>query len=236
MINFVIVDDNSLHRKKINKIIFSKMMENKIDFKIHEFNDYNSSLLKYIKEDKKDTIYVLDLELPNGDGIDIARLIRNENNNWISPIIIITAHTSLYYEVYKQRLQVLDFIGKCENIEKNLSEVIDICLKMLNKEKVYRYTYKNIEYTINLSSINYIRRDGRQTKIVTKDQIYYQNISIVNIKNELPSYFVLSDKGTLLNMKNVKEIDWNKIYVYFKDGTGGYLVSKNHKKELRDYE
>ena len=66
MINFVIVDDNSLHRKKINKIIFSKMMENKIDFKIHEFNDYNSSLLKYIKEDKKDTIYVLDLELPNG--------------------------------------------------------------------------------------------------------------------------------------------------------------------------
>ena len=31
----------------------------------------------------------------------------------------------------------LELIGKCEDIKKNLSENIDICLKMLNKEKVY---------------------------------------------------------------------------------------------------
>ena len=236
MINFVVLDDNKLHRKKISKIVFSKMMENKIEFKIHEFCDYDKEVLNYIKHDKKDTIYILDLELPNGDGIEIARKIRNEVNNWISPIIIITAHTSLYYEVYKQRLQVLDFIGKCDNIEKNLSENIDICLKMLNKEKVYRYTYKGIEYTINLSSINYIRRDGRKTMIVTKDDIYYQNISISKIKEELPTYFLLSDKGTLLNMKNVNKIDWNDLYVYFKDNTKERLVSKTHKKELKNYE
>ena len=236
MLNFVIVEDNNIHRKKIHNVIVTSMMENKIEYKIYEFNDYSKSLIKYISNDLKDTIYILDLELPNGDGIDIARIIRNEYNNWISPIVIITAHTSLYYEVYKQRLQVLDFIGKCENIEKNLKENIDICLRMLNKEKVYRYIYKNIEYTINISEIDFIQRDGRQIKIVTKGKIYYQNISIVDIMKYLPGYFIKSSKGTLINMKNVKEIDWTNLLVYFKDGLKDYLVSNSHKKEIINYE
>lgn len=236
MINFVIVDDNNMQRKKLNKIIFSKMMNNKIDFNILEFDDYNNKLIKYIDKNESDTVYVIDLELPSGDGIDIARYIRYELNNWISPIIIITAHTSLYYEVYKQRLQVLDFIGKCECIEKNLSENIDICLKMLSKEKYYKYTYKGIDYSINFNSIDYVQRDGRQTKIVTKEKEYYQNISICEIKKLFPNYFKLSSKGILINCKNVDNINWNDLTVTFKDGINEYLVSKNHKKELALYD
>ncbi len=236
MINFILVDDNDNHRKKVNNIIVSKMMNNKIDFKVYQFSDYTKELINFIKLNKEDCIYILDLELPNGDGIDIARMIRNDSNNWINPIIILTAHSSLYYEVYKQRLQILDFIGKCEDVKNNLSENIDICLRMLNKDKVYRYTYKSIDYTIPLSHINYIQRDDRRTKMVTKDNEYFQNISINVIKEGLPTYFIPSSKGTLINLKNVRKIDWNSYKVYFKDGTNGYLVSKSHKKEIDNYE
>ncbi len=236
MVNFVVVDDNNLHRKKLINIIISKMMNNKIDFDIKEFSDYEKSLVKYIKNDKNRSIYILDLELLNGDGIEIARMIRDECNNWISPIIIITAHSSLYYEVYKQRLQVLDFIPKCSNIEKNLNENIDICLRMLNIDRVYRFIYKNIEYSINLMDINYIKRDGRGIRIITTDNEYFQNISVNNVKQILPSYFVLSTKGILINKKNVTKIDWNDLIVYFKDKSSGYLVSKTHKKELMESE
>ena len=236
MINFVIVDDNKSQRKIISNIILKNMMKNKIDFNIIEFDDYNNSVLNYIKNDNHDTVYILDLELPSGDGIDIARQIRNKYENWISPIIIITVHTSLYYEVYKQRLQILDFIGKCECVDKNLSENIDICLKMLNKEKTYRYTYKGIEYTINLNNIDFIQREGRQIKIVTKDNCYYQNTSINKIKNSLPSNFIVSSKGILVNLKNVEKIDWSILKVFFKDKNEGFLVSKSHKKEIDEYE
>lgn len=236
MINFAVVDDNKLHRKKINNIIISKMMNNQIDFKIHEFDDCNDRLLKYVKDDKQDTIYLLDIELPSGDGVDVARKIRNIQNNWISPIIIITAHTSLSYEIYRQRLQILDFIGKCEDIDTNLSENIDLCLKMLNKERVYRYTYKNVDYTINLNQIDYIQRDGRQTKIVTDRKEYFQNISINEIKKFLPSHFVSSAKGVLINLKNVEKIDWSKYKVFFKDRRSDFLVSRTHKKELESYD
>ncbi len=232
MVNFVVVDDNSLYVSKIEKLVVTYMMNNKIDFHIEVFNDYTADLLKYIKKNKKNTIYIIDLELPNGDGIDAARYIRNEVNDWINPIIILTAHTSLYFEVYKQRLQVLDFIGKCECVNKNLLENIDICLRMFNINRNYKFKYKNIEYTIPFDKINYFQREDRRIKIVTLDGFYYHYESIVSLCKKLPSFFIVSSKGVILNTKNVSFIDWNDEHVQFKDGTNGYLVSKSHKKEL----
>lgn len=232
MINFVIVDDNISYRKRISKIVVKSMMKNSTNFVIHEFSDYNKELIDYIKNDNKNTIYILDLELPNGDGVEIARTIRNTYNNWISPIIIITVHTSLCFEVYKQKLQILDFIGKCEDIEDSLFENVDICIRMLNKEDIYRYTYKSVNYSINTNTIDYIQRVGRQIKIVTNNEEYYQNISINQIKNMLPDYFVLSAKGVLINQRNIERIDWNDFIVFFKDGNSGVLVSKKYRKEI----
>ena len=209
MINYVVVDDNNTHRKRVVNAIISKMMSNQIEFNIKEFDDYSPGLLNYIKDERRNTVYILDLELPSGDGIDIARYIRNDCNNWISPIIIVTAHTSLYYEVYKQRLQLLDFIGKCNSVEDGMFENIDICL---------------------------IIREGRQTKIITSNDEYYQNISIREIKDFLPKYFICSNKGVLINYKNIDRIDWNNNKVYFKDGNSEYLVSRSHKKEISEYE
>ena len=235
MINFITVDDNKLQRKMITNTIIKKMMSNKIEFSIKEFDDYNEELKSEIGNNV-DTIYILDLELPSIDGVDIAREIRYKYNDWNSPIIIITVHTSLYYEVYKQRLQILDFISKSDNVEKLLSENIDICLKIFNKEKVYRYTYKNVEYTINYNHIDYIQREGRKVRIVTTNGNYYQNTSINQLKNKLPNYFLQSTKGIIINLKNVSKIDWQNYNVEFKDDIKGYLVSKSHRKEIESYE
>ena len=236
MINFIVVEDNSSHRKYNVNMITNYMMSNKLEFNIFEYSDYSKKLLNDISGFGDSSVYIIDLELPSGDGLDIVRTIRNEYNNWVSPIIIITAHASLYYNVYKERLQILDFISKCEDIKKNLSLSIDICLRMFSKEKVYRYTYKNVDYSIPFSEIDYIQREGRRTKIVTKNACYYQNISINQIKELMPDGFVVSSKGILLNTKNIDKIDWNTYLVYFKDGLKEYIVSKSHKKELGNCE
>ena len=236
MFNFVIVDDNKSQREIMAKSIVKSMMSNKLEFNIIEFDDYNNKLIDYIRNDRNDTVYILDIELPHGDGIDIAREIRNKYDNWKSPIIIVTVHTSLCLDVYKQRLQILDFIGKCEDIEKSITENINLILKMFNNEQVYKYTYKSTVYSINLNHIDYIQREGRQVKIVTKDNEYYQNISISEIKKRLSPCFILSSKGILINMNNVEKIDWSTLKVYFKDENSGFLISKSHRKEIDNYE
>jgi len=233
MINFIIVEDNDRYRKKISNIIITYMMKNKLEFKITEFNDYNKSLSKCISEKKFSSIYILDFELPSGTAIDISREIREDD--WESPIIILTAYTSLALDSFKQRLQLLDFIGKQIDAEKNLIENIEICLKMLKKEEVYRYKYNNIEYTIPFKNILYIIREGRRVKIKALEKSYYQNTSISAIKKVLSKHFVYSTKGVIINMKRVKEIDWKKLSVTFTNGETKNLISKAHKSDIEKY-
>lgn len=57
MINFVVVDDNVSHRKRVVNTIVSKMMSNQIDFKINEFDDYSPGLLKLLKM-KEEILYI----------------------------------------------------------------------------------------------------------------------------------------------------------------------------------
>ena len=235
MINFVVVDNNKIHRKSICEIISKCMMINQIDYKIYEFIDFRDSLKKYINDSEDYSIYITELELPSCNGLDLARYIRNNTNDWTSPIII-DIDSSMYYDLLNQKLQILDFIPKLDSLYKSLSEDIDICLRILNYSLIYKYTYKNIEYNIPINMINYIQRDGRRTKFVTKNNIYYKNMAINEIKKIFPNYFIISAKGTLLNMKNVKEIDWKEMLVNFKDGSSNYVITNSHKKEIEEYE
>lgn len=232
MMYFVIIEDNKYQSKKVKKIILTFMMNNKLEFNIDEYNDCSSELYKRIKNKKNNTVYILDLELPSGDGIDIARYIRHECNDWDSIIIIFTAHTSLARRMYKEKLQILDFIEKCFDSEKDLFDCFSVSNKIFNGNKVYRYTYNNVDYAIPICNINYLVREDRKTKIVTTEGAYFQNISISSLKELLPSSFICSSKGIVINKENVKEIDWNSYLVTFRDGSKDYLVSKSHKKEL----
>lgn len=106
---------------------------------------------------------------------------------------------------------------------------------MLNMDRIYRFTYKNTDYTIPINKIDYIQRDDRRIKVVCKNEVYYTIDTINAIKERFPSYFILSLKGTLINMHNVLKIDWNINKVYFNDGLSDYVVSKSHKKEIDNY-
>lgn len=232
MVNFMVVDNDKQRRKNVCNIIMKCMMINQEDFKIKEYSDSSNSFITYINENEISSIYIISSDLPSKTGVEIARYIRNDLNDWNSPIIIIASDDTLYYEILNQKLLILDYIPKYSLNEKVLFDNIEISLKILNAEQNYKYTYKSIEYSISFDKINYVQRDGRRTKIVTKNNTYYQNITINEIKKVLPKYFVNSAKGTLLNIKNISQIDWKNMIVHFKDKTNSYVVTISHKKEI----
>ena len=90
MVNFVVVEDNKLHRKKIKNIILKYMMKNKIEFDIIEFEDYNKELEEHMSLSDEHNIYIFDFELPSTTAIDLSRKLRE--TDWISPIIIFTVN------------------------------------------------------------------------------------------------------------------------------------------------
>lgn len=235
MIKFIVVEDIKAHQKKVEKTVVSFMMKNNYEFEIVFFEDECEDFRRIVKENSANHIYILDFELPNSNAIDLARIIREDD--WISPIIIMTAHASMAFETFKQRLQILDFISKQYNSEKNLNDTLEICMKQLRIGKSFKFKINGIGHSIPLCKILYFERDSstRKVTLVTENATYEMYKSLKEIKKQLNSDFVITHRACIANMKRVEKISWKDKIIYFDDESTIDLLSKTHKKEIDWY-
>ena len=231
LINFIIVEDNPKHRKNIEKIVVNYMMKNTSEFETFLFEKNTEKFLEVVNA-AINKIYILDFELPGTNAIEISRIIRKID--WISPIIILTAHGGMALESFKQRLQILDFISKQYEAENNLIEALDVCMSQLKVSESLKFNYKHVDYNILFENIQYIYRDTTERKIVivTKTNNYNSRMSLKEIKNILPKYFKYSDKACIINIRHVEIYDWKRPIIKFDNGLEINFLSKTHKKEL----
>ena len=122
MINFIVCEDNNVILQKNIEIINKLMFKNNFDYRIYKFTNDSKELQDLIKNDIGKKIYILDIELENVSGIDIARQIRKDDNKSI--IIISTTYVEYLPLALKNKLMLFDFVSKFEDYEKNLSNVI----------------------------------------------------------------------------------------------------------------
>lgn len=233
MINFIVVEDNPLHLEKTKKIIMGYMMKNDYPFDIKTFSKFSKELINTIKVGEHNTfIYILDFELPNTNAIDISRTIRNYD--WKSPIIVFSVNGGMALETFKQRLQILDFVNKQYEAEKNLHELFDICFKQLKLRSHFKLTIKKKTYIVDLENILYLYRDNykRKTVLVTDFGEHMINDTLENIKSKLNNKFIYSHKSYIINTKRVSVLDWKNNDVIFDNGVKANILSKSRRKEL----
>ena len=73
MINFIICDDNEFFLMDICKIVDDFCVKKNINYKIYPFKSYNFEFIKIMDERLDNKVYILDIETPSGNGIDIAK-------------------------------------------------------------------------------------------------------------------------------------------------------------------
>ena len=192
MVNFVLLEKDEFESKKIKNIIMNYMMKNKFEFDILEYFDVNSELLNLIDKNESNYIYLLNFEVKNFNALEIARKIRQ--NDWVSPIIVLGGVNS---NIFKQRLQILDFLDKEDKLEKNLHELFDICFKQLRVRKNFKYRIGKIDYCIDYHKILYIYKDTveRKSVVVTENSEYKIPLNLVKVKELLTDDFIFTHKA-----------------------------------------
>ena len=84
--------------------------------------------------------------------------------------------------------------------------------------------------------INYIEKEQLQNRciihLVNKEEKTVSK-TILTIKKELSPMFFQSHKSCLVNLDNIKYIDYAKYTIYFKNGESTNLLSFEARKELR---
>ncbi len=225
----VVVEDNSILREREIKAI-RKALKN-YDYKIVEYSDFTKELKKLIQTPDFKT-YVLDIELLNSSGIDIANYIRDFDDT--SEIIMCSFHYELEYKVLKSKLKILDFVSKYDNAYVNLTNLI---LEVFNKHsrKVLKITDKNTILFIVMKDILYISKEKNTRKCVIKtfNNEYLVNKNLEEIKKELNSGFIQVSRNCIVNQNNVEEYNFKDSKIKFKNGEEIDAVLKSFIEKIK---
>ena len=234
MINFILCDDNKYVTDLNENIIKKVAMPYDFSYKIYSFDKYNIKLKNLINAPLDVKIYILDLELPNKTGLDIAREIRKVD--WDSIIIILTSHDELELNMSKQKLLIFDFISKFDNYEERLSDSIKMIINKIDRKKVICFKCNKEIHHVNLDNILYVYKDNLsdKTTIVTATNEYPINESLINIVSKLDSRFYQTHRACYVNVDKIDSVDFKNSIINFNNGKSIDYLSRNYKKGLRE--
>ena len=238
MINFVICEDEKILSNKYKIEIEKFMMNYDVEYNIHIFDGYGKDWLDFAKKDNSFKIYLLDIKTPKGSGLDAARLIREEFDDWVSMIMIITSFAEYKYDALGKRLMLVDFINKLDNCEERLKQALIICMKNHdNRHKTLKYIYKNTAYNIELRHILSIEKEQESKKctINTLHGKFFIQGSLKDIMKKLDNRFLKISRGAIINLEQVQSYNIKENKLKFKDGTTNASVSRDKKKEVMNY-
>lgn len=235
MINFIICDDENHIRNVVKNVINKEMIENKLEYKIHEFERYDSKFNTIVRSKLENKIYVLDVEVKDKSGLDAAALIREKD--WQSIIMILTCHNESLYVATKRKLMLLNFIDKMDDYQKLLSDSIKTALSIMDLGNKLVLKHNRTINKINIEDINFITKDvlKRTLTITTTKGVYTHSSSLEAIKKELPTHFIKTHKAALVNTNNIKRVNFKEGNILFDDDSTLDLLSKNYKKEVMKY-
>lgn len=236
MINFIVCDDDSCIAEIVKKVITKTMFPTSLEYKIHIFNKYDKDFYAMMQKDISNKIYVLDIEVGNKSGLEVAKEIRDID--WDSTILILTAHYELEILAYKSKILLFDFISKFDLYDEKICNSINQCVdKVLKNNKLIININKTIHH-IEYNNILYLTYDTykRKTIICTLNKTYEVNASLKEIYSKLKGNFIYTHRACIVNVSNIDHIDIKNKVIYFKNNTNTYLVSRSYIKELKQYE
>lgn len=235
MINFIICEDEPELLKEYKYQIDKFMMKYDIDYKTHMFTSYDSKWENSVRKIKGFKVYLLDIKTANGSGINAARQIREEYDDWVSMIIMISGYAEYKYEALGKRLMLVDFINKLDHSEQKLQDALLICLKHYdNKYKSLRYTYKNIAYNVEFRSIIKIEKemDSKRCIIHAEEGDYPIKGTLNEVLQKLDKRFFKCNRSIAINVEQVQYYNLGKNVAVLKNGEEFKDVSRNKKKEM----
>lgn len=238
MIHFIVCEDEPLLAKEYTDAFDKFMMRYDIDYKCHSFKGYTDAWKQFIQKEMGFKIYLLDIKTAKGSGLDAARYIREELDDWVSMIIIITSYSEYKYEALGKRLMLVDFINKLDNCEKRLESAFTICIKNYdNRHKSLKYTYKNTIYNIEFRHIISIEKEQESKRCIIKTIYgeYYIQETISKIMKMLDNRFVKCCRGLIINLEQVESYDKKTNTLIFKNKEKTTAIAREKKKEIIRY-
>ncbi len=203
-----ICDDEQEQIEYISSIVASWCTREGHHCEIRTFASAEAFLFEY-EDDKTYDILLLDVEMKNMDGIELAKRIRRDNNR--AEIIFITSHFEFVGEGYE--VDALHYLIKPVSADK-LTQVLAKAAEKLSAEAPSVVISCEGE-TVKLyeSVILYVESFRHYIVIHTKDKEYRLKESISAFEDKLSDDFYRSHRSYLVSLKHITRISRTSVHI-----------------------
>lgn len=205
MLKIALCDDDSQFVSKITGLIQS-LLQNGAESPVITTYINPVALTASISDGERYDIYILDVEMPDLNGMDVARCIREYQPNAV--LLFLSSHLSYATEGYK--VQALRYVPKLD-LENALPEALEQALATLEKadtRSIMVQHYQNYTRILH-KDILYVQKMQRSIQIVTDRQGNFKdNRGIKELFSEInDSRFIFTDRAYFVNLDYVQELD-----------------------------
>lgn len=199
--NISVIDDNTADTEYISALVAHWADVAGHTAHILTFPSAEAFLFQY-EEEKEFDILLLDIEMGEMNGVDLAKRIRLEND--AVQIVFITGYPDFIAEGYE--VDALHYLMKPVSYEK-LYAVLQKAAAYLEKaEKRLRVTYDHSTELVPFSRILYVEAQKQYVLIHTFDETYRIKQSFSKIQEELNEFFYKCQRSFCVNLCHITRI------------------------------
>lgn len=211
MIRVALCDDNKIYLNFIEKKVQNYCKEHDVAIDLVTFDD-SDLLINLTDRNYIFDAYILDIEMQDYSGIELAKLIREKSES--AYIIFLTAH--IQYAPYACGRGIFRYIMK-DTMEDELPRVLNKLFEALDNENNNQfYIIHNQRRFLKLwhKDIIYVRREQKNVRFELKNG-YNANerttLEQVLAKLSVNNDFYQLDRGIILNLYHVQSITTGKV-------------------------
>ena len=203
-----ICDDESEQRTKLETLVTNWADEREYGCSIRTFTSAEEFLFEY-EEDKAYDILLLDVEMNNISGIELAKRIRKDDNR--AEIIFITSHFEFVGEGYE--VDALHYLIKPVAREK-LCQVLSKAIEKLAVEPPWVViSFEGQTIKLYESEILYIEAFLHYIRIRSKDGVYMIKENLSSFEKKLSDDFYRVHRSYLASLKHITRISRSAVWI-----------------------
>lgn len=201
-LKIAVVDDNEIDREYVSTLVKNWAENRNKSVKLVPFPNAEAFLFAY-EDDKEWNFLLLDIEMAEMNGVELAKTIRRENES--VQMVFITGFPDFIAEGYD--VSALHYLMKPVSPEK-LECVLDKGNAALKRsEKQLLVTFDRNTELVLLRNINYIEAQKQYVLIHTQNGEYRMKTSLGDVEEQLDEYFFKCQRSFIVNLREVLRID-----------------------------
>ena len=181
------------------------------------------TLLANVEDGDTYDVYLLDIEMPDMDGLTLARAIKKIQEQAV--IVFLTSHSSMAFTVETVKLGVTRYVSKLD-MEESLPEALDISIQKV-EDQMSKYLL-----VTHYHDIMYAHRVKRLTEIVLKaERTVTDGRSLSAVYKALDDLrFVYIEQGCFVNLDFITRVTGSEVFL--KNGEK-LAISRNYLPKVK---